>query len=149
MKRFLIEDVKYEISPFDTVGAAVKFTCDGESKWLYNVEVDGFPNFYLCDGAEDKFDLLFNASDEEEELVEQLVEQAYITELGGMNIQYYEDCVDSINENPDNEYIPLLRYILFVTRGDCEDVDPFLEKTKGKYLDEIEIPLCDYETDED
>lgn len=71
-----------------------------------------------------------------------------ISEFNG--IEFDGDCLSTfynIMEDPDNPAAPLLKYMIALVRCPMEDVDGLVEMAKGKYADELEIPISDVEED--
>jgi len=150
MKRYFIETAKCGITdggmacgpiPGNVV-VSVQFKEESEL-WLNVVEVEGMPNFYLTD--KDIFDDLVKEDDDDEEFMEYLQEQ-YIDEFNGLYLDCdYTEVFTSIDEDPDNPAVPLIRYAIALIRCAMEDVEGLIDMASGKYADELEIPTSDIE----
>ena len=53
----------------------------------------------------------------------------------------------SFAEDSENPAIPLIRYMITLTRCPLDQVDELLAMAKGRYIDELEIPASDVEED--
>ena len=42
-----------------------------------------------------------------------------------------------------------IRYLIYLIRADWTEIKPYIAQTKGKYLDEIDIPKSDVEKEND
>lgn len=65
----------------------------------------------------------------------------YICECCMEGIGRYND----IFSKKDPEWFDILRYVIYIIDSDFEESDDFIEKTVGKYLDEIDIPASEVE----
>lgn len=148
MKRFFIEEVKCGVSeggmacgPMSgSVVATVKYRDnENESKWIYLVEVDGITNYFLVD--EDFFDKLI----EEDDKTIEMMNDGAIREFNGISLGDGDYDFDSLRENKDNPAVPLIRYIIGLVRCETEEIDGLVAIAKGKYIDEVEIPISDLE----
>ena len=45
----------------------------------------------------------------------------------------------------DEELLPILKYLTYIVRADWDDCNRFQIETKGNYIDETDIPICDIE----
>ena len=145
-KRFLIEDAKCGITggPLDgIVVTSVKFNDGGKSKWLNLAEVEGIPCFYMTD--EEVYDKLIENDFDDE--AQEFFDNASVMEFEGITLGEYDDLFDSIYDNQDNPAVPLLRYVISLTRCDMKDVKKLIKTAVGKYVDEIKIPISDVEDD--
>ena len=156
MTRYLIEEAKCGVTdgalmPCGTmpghVMVAVKFKefREGEEKpaqWLSLAEAEGYPNAYLSD--KDIFDRLMEEDMEDTEFDEYLDEH-YLEEFNGIAVYDYADLFESIQEDPDNPAAPLIRYAVALVRCAMEDVDDLIRMAKGRYADELDIPMSDVE----
>ena len=149
MKRYFIEEAKCGVSEGGmacgpvggAVNAAIKFSADGVTKWLSNSEVDGIPNFFLTD--EDVFEKLC-ADELSQEFVDYMNEH-FASEFDGLDLGEYEDVFNSLTENPENPAVPLVRYLVSLTRCSLEDEESLIKLATGKYIDEVEVPLSEEE----
>ena len=152
MKKFFIEEAKCELTkggiacgPVDpNVVTSVKYKSGDETKWISLVEVMGIPNFLLAD--KDIYDGLVKEDDSDKEFWEytQLIN---IGEFNGIELGEYSDIFYSISEDPENPAIPLIRYMIALTRCPMEEVAGLIAMAKGKYADELDIPISDEEED--
>jgi len=155
IKRYKIEEAKYGIS--DSAGPSegsvivgVKYheEIDGketESKWLYNSEFEGvFTKWMLLD--ENDFDILIEDNWGDDYL--DRLNGSTIEEIDGIVLgdkEGYEELLESINENPESPAVPLVRFVLALTRCDEDKCDELIANGINHYADEIEIPECDVE----
>ena len=157
MKRYLIENAKCDLTDVGmgpgspNIAAAVQFKSGRTEKWLSMVEVDGIPNFYLT--KQDIFDKLVEEDYDDEDFWESLEEQQ-IEEFNDIEFGCdYVEVFDSIYADEDNPAVPLIKYLIALVRADMDDVKVLIEQAKGKYVDELDIPITDveeeYQEDED
>lgn len=147
MNNVIILDVKCGVTeggiacgPVDgNVVATVKFSDNGNIKYLTEVEVGGIPNFYLTE--EDKFEQ-FLAEDFDDEDWCNYMDEHFIDEFEGIELGCDYDEFEEINESND-EYSRLVRYIITVIRSDYEEMDTFIETTKGTNVKDIIFPEID------
>ena len=92
----------------------------------------------------DIFDRLMEEDMEDTEFDEYLDEH-YLKEFNGIAVYGYTDLFESIQEDPDNPVAPLIRYVVALVRCAMEDVDDLIRMAKGRYADELEIPMSDVE----
>ena len=151
MKRYLIEDAKCGISDGGIacgpvpghVVTSVKFSDGEESRWLNLAEVDGMPNVYLTE--EEVYEAMIKDDPEDETLTERL-EEDYIEGLDGIAFGMdYSETFASIEEEPDSPAVPLIKYMIALTRCEMGDVQSLLKLGIGRYADELEIPVSDVE----
>ncbi len=123
-----------------SVVAAVQYR-ENESvpKWIYLVEVDGIANFFLMDV--DVFDKLI----EEDDKTIKRANDSAIQEFNGITLGSGDYDFACLQENEDNPAVPLIRYIIALVRCEMEEVNALVTIAKGKYIDEVEIPLSDLE----
>lgn len=134
MKRFFIEEARYGVGdggvacgPVDSpVVGEVKIVVDGKSIFYTLAEACGLPNFYISD--ESYFEGLLDMDLDEDE-IEKINE--HFVETGDY---------DEIEDNKDEEWFDIYRYLIYVVRADYDACDQFIAETKGKYIDEIMIP---------
>ena len=148
MKRYYIEDAKCDVSnggmacgPMPgSVVAAVKYREDGNGpRWLYMVEFDGIPNCFVMD--EDVFDKLIEEDNETIRRTASIV----IGEFDGVSLGCGEYDFASLEENEENPAASMVRYIIALVRCGMDEVDALVALAKGKYIDEVEVPLSDLE----
>ena len=147
MRRYFIEEVKCDVFSGGpdpgVVCATVKYSNGNTTKWITNVEVDGFPNFYLTD--EDIFDRIRDINDEE---FQESLDKYYINDFDGIELGEYEDIVASLIKNEKNPAVSLIKYVIAVTRGDFEITEELITTGKGKNADELKIEMSDLDLDE-
>ena len=157
MKRYYIEDVKCGITkggfgcgPIDgNIVTTVKFNDGERSQWLNLIEVAGIANTYLTD--KDVFAAAIK-EDFEDKAYWDYMHNHHIETFNGLTISgdYNEIVCDFSDE--DNPAVPLIRYLLALTRCDLEETDDMISMGKGHYVDELDIPMSDVEkyfSDED
>lgn len=151
MKRYFIEEAKFGESEggiscgpvSGSLIATVKYTESGKTQWLSMAEYDGFPNFYLAD--KDIHDELVKEDLEDENFVDYTNSLA-IDEFDGVQIGgEYEDLFAVLSEDPENPAVDLIRYLIALIRCDEDDLEGLIQMAKGKYADEIDIPVSDVE----
>lgn len=122
----------------------IKYKDDkNKSQWLSLAEVQGTINFYLTD--ENIYQRLITEDFEDDKFVDYL-EKHYITEFDGLKLGgEYEELYASISSNIDNPAIPLIRYIVALTRCAEDDMKEIVSLGVGKFIDEVNIPEIDIE----
>lgn len=151
MKRYLIEDAKSGVKGegtntdccFGSIVAAVKFSADGESIWIYSIEEVGVPSFYLSE--DDLFDELVQDNPENEEFHKNMSINCSINEFEGIELDDYDAALESIDDNIENPAGQLIRLLIALTRLEQEESDELAEEAIGKYADEVAIPEFDFE----
>ena len=151
MKRYFIEEVKCSISAGGFACGpisgnpviSIRYKEGNETKWLSLVEVEGIPNCFLTD--EDIHEKLVS-EDFDDEFTDYL-DQHSVGEFNGITFGEYTDIYYSISQNSENPAIPLIRYLLTLARCDTADEKKLIEMAKGKYANELEIPMSDIEED--
>ena len=153
MKRYYIVDAKCGIGndgiacgPVESmVGAAVKIKDGDKQQWLTVIEYAGFPNYYLTE--EDSFNRLLDIDVEDEKELD-FAKEHQIEEFNGITLgSEYSDIFDSIDEDPDNPAVPLIRYLTALVSCPESEEEELIALAKGKYLDEVEVPASSYEED--
>lgn len=150
MKRYFFEDVKCGVSaggfacgPVDgSVNASLKIN-DGESvKWLTLSELMGIPDAFLTE--DDVYEKLIN-NDFSDEFTDYM-NAHHIDSYNGIAFEegYYET-FSNIEENPENPANPVVRYLVSLIRCSMEETEMMIELGKGKYADEIDVPMSDVE----
>ncbi len=151
MKRYFIEEAKRGITEggiacgpvSEHVVVTVKFKKDSTTQWISLVEVEGIPNVYLSD--KDIHEELVAEDFDDEEFAEYM-EEHFISEFNGIEFDvYYSTTFEDIAADPENPAIPLIRYLISLTRCDMDDVEGLVEMASGKYADELDIPASDVE----
>lgn len=149
MKRFLIEDVRVGISKGgmacgpvsgNVIGEIVLRNEDGKSSYYCMAEVFGTLNFYESESS---------------------IYQGQIDEDFG-NAEFVDLMDNSFAEGYENYYVfyeevnamqPLSvtarvrKYLAYIIRSDWPEIDRLRTRTIGKLISDIEIPLCDAETE--
>ena len=154
MKRFIIEDAKCGITEGGISGCGptpgnvvvtVQFRDEGKTQWLSLVEVDGIPNVFLCE--KDVHDELIK-EDLDDEIFTNYLNDHAIEEFNGIELsEDYFDTFNCIVEDPDNPAIPLIKYLISLVRCEMDDVEGLISMARGKYVDELTIPVSDVEED--
>ncbi len=147
MKRYFIEEAKCGVTEggmacgpvSGNVVVTVKFKEGSKVQWISLVEVDGIANVYLAD--KDIHESLI-AEDIDDEEFTQYMEDHYISEFDGLDVgAEYGDWLDSIEEDPENPAVQLIRLLLALAW--CKPGRPeaeLIEMAKGRYADELDIP---------
>ena len=151
-ERYLIEEAKCRITNtvllhdmlMGTVVAAVKFRKSKETLWLYLSDCDGIPVFTLTE--KDIYEKILKEDPEDEEFIEYLNEHQ-IDKLDGVEFDTtFEGLIENIRTaDYDNPVVPLLLYIIVLVRCKMTDVEPLIGMARGKYADELDIPMSDVE----
>jgi len=140
MKKFKIENAKIEqISGGPDIGIFVGEVelkpKSGKSVFLSITEADGCPMMFKTDHS--VFDVLSDMGDEDG-----------IVELQDNNLLYESDGYAELFENRDEiECFEGVRYLVYLVRASWDNMEAFIKATKGKYLDEVEVPKADVEKD--
>ena len=151
MERYFIETAKYGITDggmacgpvFGSVVVTIQFKAGSRVRWLSLVDVDGIPNVYLSD--KDIHEKLAAEDLDDEEFTEYMDEH-FINEFEGIAFgEDYFTTLESIDEDPKNPAVPLIRYLIALARCEKDDVEELIRRASGKYADEIDIPLSDVE----
>ena len=148
MKRYFIQDAKCDLTgggfscgPVpSSVVVSVRFNDGTETKWLSVVEVDGVANYFLLDQ-----DVHADLVDEDDATIER-IQDYYVHELNGIALdsEYY-GTFESMADAPKNPVIPLIRYIITLLRCDMDNVAGLINMAKGRFADELDIPMSDVE----
>lgn len=125
------------------VGTAIKYRKNEEAeKWLTNIEIAGFPNFYLTD--EYVLDsILFAETEEETDKAEELGDKYSIESFEGISLWDYIVTLEDIKECKDGAVAKLIIYLLEVALCGADETGEFIEKGKGKYVSDISVPDID------
>ncbi len=150
MKRFLIEEAKRAVTKntpeweddSESVIVTVKYKEGAAMQWLNMVEFEGVPNVFLSD--RDIFEKLVEEDFDDQEFAAYLNEH-FIEEFHGITIGEYGAVFDSISGDPENEAVPLIRYMILLARSSADEAEALKKLAAGKYADEIEIPASDIE----
>ncbi|MCQ2273123.1 MAG: hypothetical protein MJZ72_10130 [Bacteroidales bacterium] len=133
MARFKLIDVKNDktIRKFnmcDIFMAEVQIENeDGESFFICNIETNRCPSIYLT-----KESMYENDSEDLDYFVNVYHESLYESN----NYDYFFE-----HKNECGVYRDAVRYLAYIVRSEYKDTEKFIAQTKGKFLDEIEIPF--------
>lgn len=150
MKRFLIEEARYGVTKGDpengagNVVVSIRFKEGDKTQWLNMVEFEGIPNVFLSDI--DIHEKLVEDDLEDMAFADYLGEH-FITDFNGITMGDYAVLFRDIANDPENEAVPLIRYMILLARCEREEAADFLKLAAGKYADEIEIPASDVENE--
>ena len=101
----------------------------GDSVFLSITEADGCPMIFKTDHS--VFDMLVDPDEFGDDL----------DELEANSLLYESDGYAELFENGESfECIDGIRYLVYLIRASWDEIDAFIVKTKGKNLEEIEIP---------
>ncbi len=141
MDRYHIDAVKCEEGkqlltctppPMYTNVASIRYTKNGESRWLYCIEVLGFHEFYSADEDLHQRFVEMDADDEE------YLESKHIDEFEGLDLEPYSD-----GRGPEETADPrecLLKYAVMLSECyEIESVAKAVEMGIGRYSDEIAL----------
>ena len=150
MKRYLIEEAKRAVTKGGperedapaSVVVTVKYKDNAAVQWLNMVEFEGVPNVFLSD--RDIFEKLVE-EDFEDQAFAAYLDAHYIEEINGIVMGEYAAVFDAIANDPENEAVPLIRYMILLARSHADEAEAFIEMAAGKYADVIEIPESDVE----
>lgn len=118
------------------VGEVELKPASGDSVFLSIAEGDGCPMVYKTDYS--IFDKLMDPDEHGDEL----------DELEANNLLYASDGYYELFDDRENiECFDGIRYLVYLTRASWDDTEAFIKATKGKNLDEIEVPKSDVEQD--
>ena len=116
------------------VGEVELKPASGGSVFLSITEADGCPMIFKTDHS--VFDMLADLDQCGEDL----------DELEANNLLYASDGYAELFEDRENiEYFDGIRYLVYLIRASWDDTEAFIKATKGKNLDEIEVPKSDAE----
>lgn len=109
---------------------------DGDSVFLSITEADGCPMIFKTDHS--VFDMLTDLDESGDDL----------DELEANNLLYASDGYAELFEDGESyECIDGIRYLVYLIRASWDDTEAFIKATKGKSLNEINIPKSDAEED--
>ena len=142
MKRYLIEEAKYGFTrggiacgPIDpNTVVTVKFN-DGEgSKWISVVDVEGILNIFLLD--KDYHKELVN--EDQDDAFYDYMNDHLLTEFDGVEVgAEYGEIAETLMDNKENPASQFIGYVINLTSCPLEETDRLIEKSVGKYADEI------------
>ena len=147
MQRYYIEDAKCGVVSYGPTGfvvVTVGFNDGAETQWLHMVDVDGILNVVLTE--KDIHDELM--ANEDDEAFNEYVNEHNIYEFEGIDFDGdYVTTYNSLHENPDNPATALIRYAVTLVQCPMDEVDGLIELAVGKYIDEVDVPMCEEEMD--
>lgn len=109
---------------------------NGEDFFLCDAEVEGIPNIYKTPMSTIDDQLSASIFDNGEK--EAFFHSCYVDGT---------DDYEELLSNKEDEFYDAYRYLTYIVRASWEDTKAFIEKTAGKYLDEMDIPMSDIEED--
>lgn len=121
----------------------VQFQMDNETLFLSEVEVDGYPNFYL--NKRDEFDAMVKEDFDDERYMD-MMDDSYLDSIGNIDLTDYEAMYEDIR-NDDSLIGKVVQYIVAVIRMDFEEMEMYIQSTKNKNILDIVIPKTDIEED--
>ncbi|WP_044974279.1 hypothetical protein [Ruminococcus sp. HUN007] len=150
MSRIMIEDAGRKEFIFDneiTVVAAVKYTCDGETRWLLNNCSDGTSCFH--ESEENIFEYFSECESlAGQELMDfiKIVESTVTDNFFGFDFDDGDNdaIIEALSEVPEDDVTALLKYLMNLTVCDNDETDEIIEWGVGKYSDEIYEVDCDF-----
>lgn len=140
MSRYFIEDAKpyqrRDFGPTAISASALKYKSDnGETKWIYFINQS---NFVIGICEEDVFEQIL-----EIEFPDNLNE---LTSFDGLDLDPTPEILyELFNENKNNGAANLIHYAYDLCACPTSKEDELLALGKGKYSDEIEVPILDDE----
>ncbi len=117
----------------------IRNTEDNSVSYHQIVETEGMPT--LLEAEESLFDILIE-EDFEDKQAWAKVEEAQAGGYCGYS-EFYDDVKDL--ETFDEEDVPLWKLLVFFIRASWEEVEKMKPQFIGKYLEDIEVPVCDVE----
>ena len=112
--------------------AEIRLSDESSSEfYLSLVEVDGIANWFRTDRS--TIDELLS-EDNNESLFDYLNDNS-------LPLGEYGEVLDE----KEDELYQAYRYLIYLVRCEMDETEPFIQATAGKYLDEIEVPMCDVE----
>ncbi|MBQ8159749.1 MAG: hypothetical protein IJ083_03265 [Clostridia bacterium] len=128
-----------------SIAATVQYDDGDEQGWLHFVEVDGVLNTFLS--PEDMHDLIVEEDYSDEDL--RLINSRLIREFGGIPLGdgEYERLYEGLRHSKNESLNGVLRLLLALLAEEEEVADELCEAAKGKFADEIEIPITEGESD--
>ncbi|MDO4460748.1 MAG: hypothetical protein Q4C42_11845 [Clostridia bacterium] len=140
MSGFFIEDIRCGVGEggmacgpvSGPVVAEAKIRDDnGDIFFMCLVEVDGLPMFFKTEEGAYDYHMSEDPSPEEIEAME----SRFVA--GGDYSEIFDDT--------ESEWYELFRYLIYVVRADWDECEAYQEETRGRYLNEIDIPESDVE----
>ena len=110
----------------------------GASVFFSITEADGCPMIFKTDHS--VFDMLTDLDESGDDL----------DELEANNLLYASDGYAELFEDRENiEFFEGIRYLVYLIRASWDEIDAVIAKTKGRNLEDIEVPEPDLEEDWD
>lgn len=151
MKRYFIEEVKCGVTEGGmacgpvggSVVTSIKFRENNEApNWLNLVEVSGIPNAYISD--KDVYDDLIKEDFDDKEFNDYM-EDHFEADFEGIDLTDYAGAFECMYDDQDNPAVPLIRYLITLTRCSTDEVEGLIKLVTGKYIDEVEVPMSEDE----
>ena len=145
MGRFYIEKVSVGLTdngiPDRDVIVTIQYRKDdGLSQWLSNAECGGFCTLYLNDF--NPFEILRSGDVENPQFGAGMIDS-----FEGIEFNDYDDMFEYFAGSNNNPAVPLLRYLIALTRCSEGETDELISMAEGKYIDEVDVPISDIEED--
>ena len=149
MDKIKILNISYDISGAvfsEKIVALIEFECENKNNFLTVIEVEGYPIFYLSDSDYIYKKTLENCCDDE--FIDYCLDHE-LSEYGGIKLQNdYNEIYESIEETQKTNSVLLIMLAVAVTRLDIENTKKLISSSKGKFVDEIDIPMTDDDYDD-
>ncbi|MBQ5956167.1 MAG: hypothetical protein IJL46_01195 [Clostridia bacterium] len=151
MKRYYIENVKYGITdggiacgPIGgNIVVTIQFKDSDKTQWISLIDVTGIPNIYLTD--RDVFQDLIKEDFDDIEFTTYITNHS-IDNINGIELgSEYDDIFNSIDNDPENPVVPLIKYLINLARAGEDETDFLISQGISKYADEIKAPESDVE----
>lgn len=175
MSRFFVKNIRSiklwdevgDVYGFKTLVVSIEYQKDGgDSGWLTVVKADdaylGIPSFFTDD--EDRFEKYVDHYDDSKTFAYYGggtraypdFEPVRIDSFEGIDLNcdgclgeydnmYYRLYDQIFNSKRDNEAAQFLRFVIALITSGENEVDELIELAKGRYIDEIDIPVCEME----
>lgn len=102
----------------------------GESFYLSLADIEGIFQFFKTDVS--TFEMQLTMSDE-------FLKYTDCCADGGDHMEFFEE------KKEDLDWFKLCRYLIYLVRENSRTADQYVKETKGKWLDEIDVPMSDIE----
>lgn len=175
MSRFFVKNIRSEkvcdevgaVYGFKTLVVSIEYQKDGgDSGWLTVVKTDdadlGIPSFFTDD--EDRFEKYVDHYDDSKTFAYYGggtraypdFEPVRIDSFEGIDLNcdgcigeydnmYYRLYDQIFNSKRDNEAAQFLRFVIALITSGENEADELIVYAKGRYIDEIDIPVCEME----
>lgn len=175
MSRFFVKNIRSiklwdevgDVYGFKTLVVSIEYQKDGgDSGWLTVVKADdaylGIPSFFTDD--EDRFEKYVDHYDDSKTFAYYGggtraypdFEPVRIDSFEGIDLNcdgclgeydnmYYRLYDQIFNSKRDNEAAQFLRFVIALITSGENEADELIELAKGRYIDEIDIPVCEME----